>query len=125
MIFSFLHISTVLYGLFLSNCNSKIIFLFRHHKLTMSRDLWKCASLCLSVPKFLDLNYRMKATTFYVILFSCWKMIHCHSCELSNITIAVEKEECGFCILVNATWCSGYCFTRVRIQEGQGRGRGG
>uniref|UniRef100_A0A670Y7I1 Follitropin subunit beta n=1 Tax=Pseudonaja textilis TaxID=8673 RepID=A0A670Y7I1_PSETE len=33
---------------------------------------------------------------------------------LSNITIAVEKEECGFCILVNATWCSGYCFTKDR-----------
>ncbi|XP_007444158.1 follitropin subunit beta [Python bivittatus] len=57
----------------------------------------------------------MKATSFYVLLFFCWKMIYCHSCELSNITIAVEKEECGFCISVNATWCSGYCFTKKPV----------
>ncbi|XP_063149164.1 follitropin subunit beta [Candoia aspera] len=54
----------------------------------------------------------MKATSVYVLLFFCWKMIYCDSCELSNITIAVEKEECGFCISVNAAWCSGYCFTK-------------
>ncbi|XP_060610899.2 follitropin subunit beta [Anolis sagrei] len=44
-------------------------------------------------------------------LLLCWKTIYCNHCELSNITIVVEKEECGFCIRVNATWCSGYCLT--------------
>ncbi|CAM4567906.1 unnamed protein product, partial [Lepidochelys olivacea] len=54
---------------------------------------------------------RMKTINCYLLLL-CWKAICGNICELSNITIAVEKEECKFCINVNATWCSGYCFTR-------------
>uniref|UniRef100_A0A8D0B3J3 Follitropin subunit beta n=1 Tax=Salvator merianae TaxID=96440 RepID=A0A8D0B3J3_SALMN len=37
--------------------------------------------------------------------------------SLSNITITVEKEECGFCISINATWCSGYCFTKDPVDK--------
>ncbi|OXB74747.1 UNVERIFIED_CONTAM: hypothetical protein H355_001039 [Colinus virginianus] len=54
----------------------------------------------------------MKTLNCYVLLF-CWKAICCYSCELTNITIAVEREECELCFMVNATWCSGYCFTRA------------
>lgn len=67
-----------------------------------SRDIFFC---------FID---RMKTLNCYVLLL-CWKAICCNSCQLTNITIAVEREECEFCITVNATWCSGYCFTRVRL----------
>ncbi|NP_001084494.1 follicle stimulating hormone subunit beta L homeolog precursor [Xenopus laevis] len=49
---------------------------------------------------------------FVYVLVLCWKMIPCSSCELSNITIVLEKEGCDTCITVNATWCSGYCLTR-------------
>uniref|UniRef100_A0A8D0L4E4 Follitropin subunit beta n=1 Tax=Sphenodon punctatus TaxID=8508 RepID=A0A8D0L4E4_SPHPU len=52
----------------------------------------------------------MKTVNFYALLL-CWKAISCNICELSNITITVEREECGFCVSVNATWCSGYCDT--------------
>lgn len=58
----------------------------------------------------------MKTINCYMLLL-CWKAICCNSCQLTNITIAVEREECEFCITVNATWCSGYCFTRVRISS--------
>ncbi|XP_066496285.1 follitropin subunit beta [Tiliqua scincoides] len=53
----------------------------------------------------------MKTASLYVLLL-CWKTISCNYCKLSNITIVVEREECGFCVSVNATWCSGYCFTK-------------
>ncbi|XP_053544883.1 follitropin subunit beta isoform X2 [Bombina bombina] len=46
------------------------------------------------------------------VLFLCCKAIPCKACELSNMTIVLEKTECGVCISVNATWCSGYCFTK-------------
>uniref|UniRef100_A0A8C3HC72 Follitropin subunit beta n=2 Tax=Emydidae TaxID=8476 RepID=A0A8C3HC72_CHRPI len=62
------------------------------------------------------LYYRMKTINCYLLLL-CWKAIYGNSCELSNITIAVEKEECRFCISVNATWCSGYCFTRDPVYK--------
>uniref|UniRef100_G1MS74 Follitropin subunit beta n=1 Tax=Meleagris gallopavo TaxID=9103 RepID=G1MS74_MELGA len=58
----------------------------------------------------------MKTLNCYVLLF-CWKAICCYSCELTNITIAVEREECELCITVNATWCSGYCFTRDPVYK--------
>ncbi|XP_071618291.1 follitropin subunit beta [Heliangelus exortis] len=58
----------------------------------------------------------MKTINCYMLLF-CWKLICCNSCQLTNITIAVEKEECEFCITVNATWCSGYCFTRDPVYK--------
>lgn len=35
-----------------------------------------------------------------------------NKCRLTNITISVEREECGFCGTINVTWCSGYCFTK-------------
>ncbi|KAG9465849.1 follitropin subunit beta [Eleutherodactylus coqui] len=46
---------------------------------------------------------------FLYVLALCWKIIPCTTCELSNITIVLEKKECNACISVNATWCSGYC----------------
>ncbi|NXY14094.1 FSHB protein, partial [Atrichornis clamosus] len=58
----------------------------------------------------------MKTVHCYVLLL-CWKAICCNSCQLTNITIAVEREECEFCITVNATWCSGYCFTRDPVYK--------
>ncbi|NWY16368.1 FSHB protein, partial [Aphelocoma coerulescens] len=58
----------------------------------------------------------MKTLNCYVLLL-CWKAICCNSCQLTNITIAVEREECEFCITVNATWCSGYCFTRDPVYK--------
>ncbi|XP_001505681.1 follitropin subunit beta [Ornithorhynchus anatinus] len=51
-------------------------------------------------------------TIYVYVLVLCWKAICCNKCELSNVTIAVEKEECGFCINVNTTWCAGYCFNK-------------
>ncbi|KAM9301519.1 follitropin subunit beta [Gastrophryne carolinensis] len=45
-------------------------------------------------------------------LFLGWSVALCTACEISNITIVLEKEECGACISVNATWCSGYCHTK-------------
>ncbi|XP_073515538.1 follitropin subunit beta [Phyllobates terribilis] len=49
---------------------------------------------------------------FLYVLVLCWKIVPCTTCELSNITIVLEKEECSACISVNATWCSGYCSTK-------------
>ncbi|XP_063293764.1 follitropin subunit beta [Pelobates fuscus] len=49
---------------------------------------------------------------FLCLVVLCWNMILCSTCELSNVTIALEKEECGVCITVNATWCLGYCHTK-------------
>ncbi|XP_068116288.1 follitropin subunit beta [Hyperolius riggenbachi] len=49
---------------------------------------------------------------FILGLVLCWNVILSAACELSNITIVLEKEECGVCISVNATWCSGYCHTK-------------
>ncbi|KAM8939135.1 follitropin subunit beta [Pelodytes ibericus] len=46
------------------------------------------------------------------IVVLCWKMFPCGACELSNVSVALEKEECGVCISVNVTWCSGYCLTK-------------
>ncbi|XP_072906172.1 follitropin subunit beta-like, partial [Hemitrygon akajei] len=48
---------------------------------------------------------------FFLLL--CWMSVKCQNrCQLTNVTIAVEKEECGYCSTVNVTWCSGYCFTK-------------
>ncbi|XP_067903010.1 follitropin subunit beta [Heterodontus francisci] len=47
------------------------------------------------------------------LLLLCWMTVQSRNrCQLTNITIAVEKEECGYCGTVNVTWCSGYCFTK-------------
>ncbi|XP_053305495.1 follitropin subunit beta [Spea bombifrons] len=53
----------------------------------------------------------MEKLLLYVLVL-CYKILPCAACELSNITITLEKEECGACITVNATWCSGYCLTK-------------
>ncbi|XP_044281911.1 follitropin subunit beta [Varanus komodoensis] len=58
----------------------------------------------------------MKTLTFCALLL-CWKTMCCNHCELTNVTIVLEKEECGFCISVNATWCSGYCFTKDPVDK--------
>nr|XP_056707747.1 follitropin subunit beta [Euleptes europaea] len=58
----------------------------------------------------------MKTVNFCVLLLF-WKTVYSNHCALSNVTIAVEKEECGFCISVNATWCSGYCYTKDPIDK--------
>ncbi|KAM4617717.1 follitropin subunit beta [Discoglossus pictus] len=49
---------------------------------------------------------------FLYLLVLSWKTIPCSTCELTNMTIVLEKPECGVCITVNATWCSGYCSTK-------------
>ncbi|XP_069479629.1 follitropin subunit beta [Ambystoma mexicanum] len=48
-------------------------------------------------------------------LLLCCSVVCCSMCSLSNITIVLEKEECGLCFEVNATWCSGYCNTQEPI----------
>nr|CAE17337.1 follicle-stimulating hormone beta subunit [Neoceratodus forsteri] len=54
----------------------------------------------------------MLAFLWCALLLS-WAFVHCDSnCSLSNITLTLEKEECGICVNVNTTWCSGYCFTK-------------
>ncbi|XP_040183752.1 follitropin subunit beta [Rana temporaria] len=50
-----------------------------------------------------------KIFLFGLLLF--WNVVLSTTCELSNITIVLEKEECGACVSVNSTWCSGYCYT--------------
>ncbi|KAM8818140.1 follitropin subunit beta [Rhynchonycteris naso] len=57
----------------------------------------------------------------FCFLFCCWKAICCNSCELTNITITVEKEECGFCLSINTTWCAGYCYTRDLVYKDPAR----
>ncbi|KAG8543510.1 hypothetical protein GDO81_024509 [Engystomops pustulosus] len=52
----------------------------------------------------------MEKLFLYALVLS-WKILPCAACELANITIVLEKEECGACISVNATWCAGYCHT--------------
>ena len=49
----------------------------------------------------------------FCFLFCCWRAMCCSSCELTNIIITVEKEECGLCKGINTTWCAGYCCTQV------------
>ncbi|KAM4723151.1 follitropin subunit beta [Rhinophrynus dorsalis] len=49
---------------------------------------------------------------FVYLFVLCWKEILCNTCELSNMTIVLEKEGCNSCLTVNATWCSGYCSTK-------------
>ncbi|XDA84500.1 hypothetical protein R6Z07F_014309 [Ovis aries] len=63
---------------------------------------------------------RMKSVQF-CFLFCCWRAICCRSCELTNITITVEKEECSFCISINTTWCAGYCYTRDLVYKDPAR----
>ncbi|XP_061469118.1 follitropin subunit beta [Rhineura floridana] len=58
----------------------------------------------------------MKTVNFYVLMLF-WETVCCNHCQLSNVTLAVEKEECGFCISINATWCSGYCFTKDLVDK--------
>ncbi|KAM5319012.1 follitropin subunit beta [Glossophaga mutica] len=58
----------------------------------------------------------MKSVQF-LFLFCCWKAICCNSCELTNITIMVEKEECHFCLSINTTWCAGYCYNRDPVYK--------
>uniref|UniRef100_A0A673MDZ0 Glycoprotein hormone subunit beta domain-containing protein n=1 Tax=Sinocyclocheilus rhinocerous TaxID=307959 RepID=A0A673MDZ0_9TELE len=36
------------------------------------------------------------------------------ACSLKNYTLYVERHECGHCMAVNTTMCSGMCFTQVR-----------
>ncbi|XP_069780277.1 follitropin subunit beta-like [Narcine bancroftii] len=49
--------------------------------------------------------------TFLFLL--CWMFAESlNRCQLTNVTLAVEKEECGYCNTINVTWCSGYCFTK-------------
>ncbi|XP_026971468.1 follitropin subunit beta-like [Sagmatias obliquidens] len=43
--------------------------------------------------------------------------ICCSSCELTNIIITVEKEECGLCKSINTTWCAGYCYTQDLVYK--------
>ncbi|XP_072553518.1 follitropin subunit beta [Salminus brasiliensis] len=33
-------------------------------------------------------------------------------CSLKNFTLHVEKQECGHCIAINTTICSGMCYTQ-------------
>ncbi|TRY94920.1 hypothetical protein DNTS_023652 [Danionella cerebrum] len=33
-------------------------------------------------------------------------------CSLKNFTLLVEKHECGHCMAINTTMCSGMCFTQ-------------
>ncbi|KAG8438236.1 hypothetical protein GDO86_008797 [Hymenochirus boettgeri] len=49
---------------------------------------------------------------FLSVLVLSWMMIPCRACELSNITVVLEKEGCNACLSVNATWCAGFCSTR-------------
>ncbi|EQB79188.1 hypothetical protein CB1_056579064 [Camelus ferus] len=63
----------------------------------------------IPILKFQNTSVRMKSVGF---LFCCWKAICFNSCKLINITITVEKGECGFCTRsINTTWCAGYCYT--------------
>ncbi|NP_001267792.1 follitropin subunit beta precursor [Octodon degus] len=58
----------------------------------------------------------MKPTQLCFLL-CCWGAICCNGCMLTNITIAVEREDCRFCIAVNTTWCAGYCYTRDLVYK--------
>ncbi|XP_006060894.4 follitropin subunit beta [Bubalus bubalis] len=61
----------------------------------------------------------MKSVQFS-FLFCCWRAICCSSCELININITVEKEECS-CISINTTWCVGYTTTRDLVYRDPAR----
>ncbi|XP_067849632.1 follitropin subunit beta [Heptranchias perlo] len=53
---------------------------------------------------------------FLLLLY--WVSVQAQNrCQLTNITIAVEKEECGYCSTVNVTWCSGYCLTKDPVYK--------
>ncbi|XP_051736114.1 thyrotropin subunit beta [Ctenopharyngodon idella] len=34
------------------------------------------------------------------------------ACSLNNYTLFVERHECGHCMAINTTMCSGMCFTQ-------------
>ncbi|XP_006883782.1 PREDICTED: follitropin subunit beta-like [Elephantulus edwardii] len=53
----------------------------------------------------------------FCFLFCGWIAVCWGQCELTNVTIAIEKEECRFCIYVNTTWCAGYCYTRDLVYK--------
>ncbi|XP_073795714.1 thyrotropin subunit beta [Danio rerio] len=40
------------------------------------------------------------------------------ACSLKNYTLYVEKHECGHCMAINTTVCSGMCFTRDTNVQG-------
>ncbi|KAF7245447.1 Follitropin subunit beta [Varanus komodoensis] len=79
-------------------------------------NMWNCKPCISHAYEFSDSQPRMKTLTFCALLL-CWKTMCCNHCELTNVTIVLEKEECGFCISVNATWCSGYCFTKDPVDK--------
>lgn len=39
------------------------------------------------------------------------------ACSLKNYTLYVERHECGHCMAINTTMCSGMCFTQVRTWQ--------
>ncbi|XP_036717227.1 follitropin subunit beta-like [Balaenoptera musculus] len=57
----------------------------------------------------------------FCFLFCCWRAMCCSSCELTNIIITVEKEECGLCKSINTTWCAGYCCTQDLVYKDPAR----
>ncbi|XP_020371884.2 follitropin subunit beta [Rhincodon typus] len=60
---------------------------------------------------------RSFVTYIFLILLSWRSVQSLNRCQLTNITISVEKEECGYCGMVNATWCAGYCFTKDPVSK--------
>ncbi|XP_048402076.1 follitropin subunit beta [Stegostoma tigrinum] len=60
---------------------------------------------------------RIFVTYIFLILLSWMSVQSLNRCQLTNITISVEKEECGYCGMVNATWCAGYCFTKDPVSK--------
>uniref|UniRef100_A0A3Q3G9S2 Gonadotropin subunit beta-2 n=1 Tax=Kryptolebias marmoratus TaxID=37003 RepID=A0A3Q3G9S2_KRYMA len=51
------------------------------------------------------------------VLFSCWLLflLFCPAvpmCLPTDFTLYVEKPECDYCVAINTTICTGFCFSR-------------
>uniref|UniRef100_A0A8C8ZTI5 Follitropin subunit beta n=1 Tax=Prolemur simus TaxID=1328070 RepID=A0A8C8ZTI5_PROSS len=56
-------------------------------------------------------------TEIEVILLQTKESICSNNCELTNIIIAVEKEESHFYISINTAWCARYCYTQDLVYK--------
>ncbi|XP_029112145.1 follitropin subunit beta [Scleropages formosus] len=53
-----------------------------------------------------------------VVVAMCWAVVGADPhCDLTNISISMGIEECGNCITINTTSCTGWCFSEYPMHR--------
>ncbi|XP_056157701.1 thyrotropin subunit beta-like [Lampris incognitus] len=71
-------------------------------------------SLCLLLPRVMYAGADWSMTQFVLtcVLLCAWMGRAMCCCMLQNYTFWIERHDCGQCMAVNTTICSGYCYTQ-------------